>query len=796
MRPPLIETKLFVPRILSGTVDRPHLIGLLEAGSRRKLTVIAAPAGYGKTTLAAQWLAACGLPAAWITLDEGDNDFARFLTYFTAAVDRHSGRRSGEALRLLESPQPPSPETTGTVLIAGLDQSADPCVLVLDDYHTIRAETVHRLISFLLHYLPPHIRLVLLTREEPDLPLARLRIQGEVNDIGTAELRFGPDETFAFLNEAAGISVRREELYALAERTEGWIAGLQFAAASLRDRPLSGQQLQDFGGSRSGLTDYLIEEVLHKQPESVQRFLLRTSFLERLCGSLCDAVLLDASLSGQKMLRLLERAHLFVVPLDDERHWYRYHPLFAEALRRRWRWLTDSVREKDEEAERYARASDWYAGSGLLGESFAYAVGSGRFELAAKLAEGEGMPLHLLGEMRSVLRWLESLPPSMLDERPSLWVLYGSALLLAGRPTEIESKFQAAEALMEEWGSDTRTRNLRGLIAATRAAAVGVAIAGHAGSADRRLEAAEDILQAGEAEDKTSALIERIVGDGGRALRRTEELEAVIRLSQLAIRDLDTRMMPIRMTMYWLIGAASRFLGYNGQAEKAYSAVLNLDRKLGGSLIGAMANTDLGRLYEEEARLHEAEDCYRRALDNLRELPLQAAYEACLGRARIFRKRKEPEKALEYVRKSRELARRSGNPELELEALLLAGRVWLDSGQTEEAEAMASEADKKVHFHRLPDGSAKVARFRTSILEYRSARRIEGFAYPTPEPLTLRETEILRLIADGLSNAEIGARLFLALDTVKGHNRRIFGKLQVQRRTEAIARARKLGLID
>jgi LuxR family transcriptional regulator, maltose regulon positive regulatory protein len=317
MPTPILATKLYIPRPRPNAVSR---LRLLE-GLHRKLTLISAPAGFGKTTLVGEWLARGPRPAAWLSLDEGENDPARFLTYFVAALQTIAATIGEGVLSALQSPQPPPPEAILTALLNDLTTIQDPFVLVLDDYHVIAARPVDQALTYLVEHLPPQMHLVVATREDPVLPLARLRARGYLTELRAADLRFTPAEAAAFLTQVMGLHLSAEDIAALETRTEGWIAGLQFAALSLQGQQDAASFIRSFTGSHHFVLDYLLEEVLGQQPESIQHFLLRTSILDRMSGSLCDAVVMDPAAIGQATLEYLERANLFLVPLDDERRW-------------------------------------------------------------------------------------------------------------------------------------------------------------------------------------------------------------------------------------------------------------------------------------------------------------------------------------------------------------------------------------------------------------------------------------------------------------------------------------------
>src|SRR6266700_1390373 len=399
MPTPILATKLYIPRLRPNVVSRPRLIERLNEGLHRKLTLISAPAGFGKTTLVSEWVFGCQRPAAWLSLDEGENDPARFLTYLVAALQTLAATLGEGVLTLLQSPQPPPPASILTALLNDLTTISDDFVLVLDDYHVLDAKPVDHALTYLVDHLPPQMHLVIATREDPPLPLARLRVGSYLTELRAVDLRFTPSEAAEFLNQGMGLNLSAEDIVALETRTEGWIAGLHLAALSLQGQQDATGFIKSFTGSHHFVLDYLVEEVLQQQSESVQTFLLRTSLLDRLCGSLCDAVLLNPSVSGQETLEYLEHANLFLVPLDNERRWYRYHQLFADLLRQRLHQSTASSTgdERDSVAELHRRASQWLEDNSLEIEAFHHAAAANDIEHAERLIAGKGMPLHFRG---------------------------------------------------------------------------------------------------------------------------------------------------------------------------------------------------------------------------------------------------------------------------------------------------------------------------------------------------------------------------------------------------------------
>src|SRR5579859_6384147 len=401
----ILATKLYIPPLRPNVVLRPRLIERLSAGLHRKLTLISAPAGFGKTTLLSEWTLGLGRSVAWLSLDDQDNDPARFLAYLVAALQTIAATIGKGVFSLLQSPQPPPPEALLTALLNDLTTISDPFVLVLDDYHVLDAKPVDQALAFLIDHLPPHIHLVIATREDPHLPLARLCARAQLTEVRAIDLRFTPSEAAAFLNQMMGLTLSAEDIAALERRTEGWIAGLQLAALSLQGVVDATSLIASFTGSHHFVLDYLMEEVLGQQSERIQTFLLHTSILDRMSGPLCDAVVLDSTTSGQATLQDLERANLFLIPLDNERRWYRYHHLFAELLRLRLQQSlsSDPALAHARVASLHLRASRWYEDQGLTMEAFHQAAAAGDVERAERLIEGKSLPRHVPGAVTTVL---------------------------------------------------------------------------------------------------------------------------------------------------------------------------------------------------------------------------------------------------------------------------------------------------------------------------------------------------------------------------------------------------------
>jgi LuxR family maltose regulon positive regulatory protein len=449
----ILKTKIFIPRLRREIVSRPRLINALNEGLRRKLTLISAPAGFGKTTLVADWVADCDRPTAWFSLDEEDNDPARFLNYLIAALNDIDGIEATfgiSVMSMLQSPQFPPTDILLTPLINEMAVFPGELILILDDYHLIETQAVHDILCFLLDNMPPQLHLAIVTREDPFLPLSRLRVMDELTELRGVDLRFTSPEAAEFLHRVMGLNLSAEAVAALESRTEGWIAGLQLAALSLQGQTNTSRLIQAFTGSNRLVLDYLMEEVLDQQPEDIQAFLLQTAILDRLTGSLCDAVRFGTTETptgqenGQEILERLDRANLFVFPQDNERRWYRYHHLFADLLRQR-------LRRDDPEKIRalHLLASEWFERTGLWSDAIRHAFAAGDLARVADLAELAWRPMNMSYRAVTWLGWVKALPEDLVRSRPTLSAGCGWASLDAGDLEAAELYLQDAERWLD-----------------------------------------------------------------------------------------------------------------------------------------------------------------------------------------------------------------------------------------------------------------------------------------------------------------------------------------------------------
>ncbi|ESA35844.1 transcriptional regulator [Leptolyngbya sp. Heron Island J] len=454
---PILTTKLYIPPPRPNAVVRSYLIKRLNTGLHCKLTLISAPAGFGKTTLLSEWAAVCKQPVSWLSLDEEHNDPTRFLVYLVSALQtltlskvEGAPQLGEEVLSALKSPQPPPITSILTTLINEITTVSKYFILVLDDYHLIDSKPVDQALEFLVQHLPPSMHLFIATRKDPPLPLARLRARGQVTELRALDLRFSQVETAEFLNKM-DLNLSVEEITALKNRTEGWIAGLQLAAISLQGHPDTANFIRLFSGSHHFVLDYLVEEILEQQPERIQHFLLSTSILERLCGSLCDAVLPQSSTPGQEILEYLERTNLLLVPLDDKREWYRYHHLLTDALQAR---LTKG--QSDKIAELHLRACAWYEQHNFRAKAIHHALAAQHFEHAADLIELE-WSANIGSYYQNAIwtEWVQTLPDELVRTRTMLSLGLAWEFLFSGQLRAAEDHLKDADRFLAVHTSDS-----------------------------------------------------------------------------------------------------------------------------------------------------------------------------------------------------------------------------------------------------------------------------------------------------------------------------------------------------
>ena len=992
MKIPLLQTKLYIPLLRSELVARPRLIERLNEGLwqsqdfGRKLTLISAPAGFGKTTLVSEWIhrqvrgrgsgeaggqkftfapvsedASTSLEAslhsppaqfAWLSLQESDNDPVRFLAYFVAALQTIEARRNiGKGmLSALQSPQPPPTEVVLTSLLNEIALLPDKIVLILDDYHLIEAQPIHQALTFLLDHLPPQMHLIIATREDPHLPLARLRARGQLTELRARDLRFTTAEAAEFLNKVTGQDLSTEDIAALESRTEGWIAGLQLAAISMRGYEDAAGFIKAFTGSHHFVLDYLIEEVLEGQSERVQTFLLQTAVLDRLCGSLCDAVLsrgaetqgsdassesVSPSLTGERppatllprssapphtgpftssqdILEYLEHANLFIIPLDEERRWYRYHHLFADLLRQRLR-----QEQPDRIPALHIRASEWYKDHGFVDQAIEYALRGEAFERAARLIEEHVDAIWQRGEHTKLWRWLVALPVELVFSRPHLCILQAWDLFTSGRQDAAEQSLQAAEKTLDSSpdlaaetasverdqfsGSDRmkiqgRAAAIRAFLASYRGDVQGInqyarqaleylpeqdltwrstatVALGDAYSFNGELTAAYRVRLEGVEASKAAGNIYMILIASIKlaiTIRQQGRLEQVIEICQQQLQLANESGLSQTGVVGWLLAIWGEVLAELNDLEGAIHrakqgaeltecghdvamlgwSCLCLVRVLftKGDLTGAeeiiQKMEKIGRethvppwitnqMAAWQARIWLVQDKLEaasqwgqeRGLDVDGDPPFLHEIEyMVLARILIAQGRfGETTRLLERLLK---VAEAGGRTTRMIEGLMLQALVFQAQEDTTRAittlERALNLAEPRDYIRIFVDEGPPMAKLLTrmkaeggrmkeyihkllaafgkqkDVHPFGSAQDKPSSFRPQPlvEPLSERELEVLQLIAAGLTNQEIASRLFLTLNTVKVHNRNIYGKLGAHSRTQAVAEARALGVLS
>lgn len=439
--PNLLQTKLAIPQARTALVSRPRLTKQFNDGLDRPLTLICAPAGFGKTTLLSEWLGSGSgsyETVAWVSLDEDDNDIGRFLIYLVSALARIGSIVGEDVLSLLQTSQPLPPKVILTTLITRLEAAGSRSIMVLDDYHVITVPAVHEAMAFLLDHLPSQLHLVLISREDPPLPLARLRGRGQLTEIRADSLRFTPAEAGQFLWQMLGVKLSADQIRELDTRTEGWIAGLQLAGLAMKGREDVAGFISAFTGSHRFILDYLTEEALNRQPDYLQRFLLQTSILSRMCSPLCDV--LTGGSNGQVLLEQIERSNLFLIPLDDERYWYRYHHLFGEMLRRHLQQTSPQLI-----AGLHQRASVWFEQNGWITDAVEHALLSQDGDRAAQIVEQYAERIWMRGELTTAMRWMKALPEKSFRLHPKLGLSYAFALTMIDEYAEAEKRVTEVE---------------------------------------------------------------------------------------------------------------------------------------------------------------------------------------------------------------------------------------------------------------------------------------------------------------------------------------------------------------
>jgi LuxR family transcriptional regulator, maltose regulon positive regulatory protein len=905
----LLATKLHVPRPKSGFVPRPRLAERLDKGLERGPILVCAPAGFGKTSLLAAWASGGTGPVAWLSLDEGDNDPARFWRHVAAALERACPGVSGRAGPLLGPPPPRSFDGVVTVLINELasQPAASQALLVLDDYHVVSSQPVHASVTFLLEHLPPGLGVVLATRSDPPLRLARLRARGELTELRAEDLRFTPQEAAVLLRGTAAAGLTGAAIEALTAKTEGWAAGLQLAGLSLQAQDDPEAFVAAFSGSHRFVLDYLAEEVLDRQDAQVCQFLLETSVLDRLTGDLCDAV--TGRAGGQGMLEAIERAGLFLVPLDEVRGWWRYHPLFADLLRARLQ-----AGQPGQVAALHRAAAAWHAERGLADDAIRHAVTGGEHQRAAELMEQHFDAVYFTGENATLQRWLSALPADLVRSRPRLALARAFMALTGGDlpaaqqavtaigqdPEQAGDSFRpsagagasfitnvaAAAAIARAWlaylhgDADQMTKfaaqagaRLRGgdwllasiyrlnlalagwlagrlsdaeqgftaLISEWRAAgqhplaAQGCNFLGQIrcaqGNLDAALDAYRELLQITAPPGGAPSPVAGIghVGIAGVYYQRGD-LDAAVRELDIGLplcRQLsETQALATGLaTLAWIRQAEGDAAGARQAMAKterngpspAITALLNPVPALSARLALAQGNAAAATGWTASKALSPDDN------------PGYAREREYLVLARVLLAQHQPRPALSLLARLMDTAQSQGRTGSIIEIRALRALALTASGDraaaTQELAAALTLASPQGHIQVFagegPPMAALLSQIAAAHQDRQALARQIPLSYlaavlraceptspnPAPsrhvavtvpgliEPLTSREMQVLELLAAGSPNHQVASDLVVTIDTVKKHVTHVLGKLGAANRTEAVTRARQLGLI-
>jgi LuxR family maltose regulon positive regulatory protein len=747
--PWMVLTKLRRPQVRPTCVHRGRLAALLDRGTRLPLTLVSASAGFGKTTLLAEWAERCNRTVAWVSLDTGDNDPARFLSYLAAALTQIEPELGLESLRMLQTPQLPPLEFIVGSIINELDAARRDITLVLDDCHLVTGPEVRGCLAALIERLPPHVHLVIATRADPALPLALLRGRGGIAEIRIAQLRFSLEEAREFLRRAMGLELSEEEVGILERRTEGWAAGLQMAALSLQNRADHAEFIRTFGGSHRYIMDYLVEEVLRKQPDDLQQFLLTTAVLDRLCGGLCDAV--TGSAGSQEILENLDAANLFLIPLDEERGWYRYHHLFADLLRLRQRQRSPAGAVR----ELHLRAGAWFEGSGHLEDAVRHYLSGWHYEETMRLLERSFKEMLTRGELRTLIGWIEQIPEELVRPRPGICVALGWSYAWAGRRADAERYLDHADRqlLAGRAGDPAATpetpedRALLGNSAAIRAFILDMA--GETARATELVRRADNLLP--REDNLTRALIPYILGKAYRYAGKLGPAEEH-GLQFLRVARATGLLWPVSGAMHEMVWVYRM----QGRLRRADELLAEFDRLIQGFRhLGPVAKViaDQAELLREHGDLREAARVVEKAVDEVERWGLPSDMFFCyLTRTRILLSAGDPQGAARDVARNDDTARgrlvyASMLPLLEAERV----RVFLGLGDLEHALSW-------VETYRPPQAAGPVNRD----LELLALARVLAASSRPDESLQLLEQLIARAEQRGMAGRLLEMRILHA----------------------------------
>lgn len=849
----LLQTKLHIPGVRSSLVSRPHLITQLNEGVSGKLTLVSAPPGFGKTTLVCTWLnqLAASHKAAWLSLDENDNDPVRFFDYFIGALQRVDPA-AGQSLTNA-SPLPPTGVAMQLVLM-GMSPALQPCLVVLDDYHVIGNRDIHEAIETLIAYAPPSMHLVIISRADPPFSLSKLRVRRQLCEIRARDLRFDLDEADTFLKRIMGLSLTSAEIELLGRRTEGWIGGLQLAAHSLQFESNKTTFLTAFAGNDRYIADYLMEEVLAAQPEAIQSFLLQSAILQRLSAPLCDAIL--ERNDSQSILEFLEQSNLFIVPLDNRRQWYRYHHLFSDLLLDRLETVPDTAQRL------HLRASLWYAENRQIPEAIEHALSAAAYGRAIELILSSALEIFMSSRLLTLLAWWQRLPEALRGQNLALVTMMAWAWLATGRLQESERGLQAIEHALG-MSASMLLDDIDSLAPAVRNGLIEITAIRMSHQSADQIDAAQTlalcrrILPFLVPEEKeglfTPVFVLRPVFlfNMGLSYRLLGQLEAAIEAFTEAVTQGNAfGNVHIVASSLGHLADAQIDRGQLRQAARTCEHGLETLNALAGksSPISGLLHVQLGALFYEWNELATAVHHYREGITLAQPWRnKEALLPGYSGLARAYHALDRPMDAKAARKTYADLvddeaattstayeqtpaglaallrqAESSGRWGRVIALLIGQARLYAMMGDENRAVACLARAvniaepqnyvrsfiDEGESIKQLLHLGVKSGRLSTAyaqdLLSHFDAPHVPKFqvhADPSPvaalvEPLSERELEVLHLIAQGLTNREIALHLHLAVGTVKVHAHNIYGKLSARGRTQAVAKARSLRLLD
>jgi LuxR family maltose regulon positive regulatory protein len=768
MRSPVLATKLHKPQLPDIVISRTEL---LKDSDRASVILVSAQAGSGKSTIISAWLSEKGRPYCWYSLDEWDNDLTQFLTYLVAGISAIDEQPSLKLEQMLDAFQSIGLEGFLKGLVHHLHAIDHPFILVLDDYQAIQNMQIHQVLKTVIEHMPMGMQLVLITREDPPLPLAKLRACKRLLEIRISDLKFTEDEVRTFFMQQLNLTLQEEQLQMVYRRTEGWIAGLQLAALSMRGLEDKSGFIEAFTGSHYYMMDYLIEEVLENQAPEIKEFLLKTAVLEFFSGALCDAVIPLEPGKGREIINGLVKTNTFIIPIESSHEWYRYHQLFRDLLRQRL-----AQKPKEDLGMLHRRAGSWFEAAGREQEAIQHYLEAEAFEEAAALIECKWESMDMQLQSASWLEMAKRLPASILERSPVLTMGYGWALLDMGDMECSEVWLDKAQSLYDQYHST---------------------------------EARKDLLISDRVQFEL--LPATIASARGYMTAASGDMEGVFRHTRDSLAQIPGDHYQKRSVVTMLLAIAHWGTGELDVAETFVAQSIADASHADSPLTYNSLYMVLGELYIQQGHLGQASTLFeetiaRVARENQVPIFLASLY---LGLAKVAFLRGENHKAYELLECSRGYGQKYSLMDWKYKYYLLLSRVYCSEGFIDLARDCLRESRTHYFSNPIPDDisfeevdaaidQAEKLQKSGSLSSDGSSRKAflqEHVNRSLPEPLTVRELEVLSLIATGLSNQEICSTLFLALSTVKGYNQTIYGKLQVQRRTEAVIKAKALGLV-